>query len=56
MLNLNVGGLERMVLSLARTQRSHGHEVTILCIEAAGDLESVAQELGLRVIDRKSVV
>lgn len=48
-LSLDVGGLERIVLNLARTAIRAGHRVGILCIEKPGTLAAEAEALGASV-------
>lgn len=47
--SLDVGGLERVVLSLARWQSAQGHQVRIVCLFHAGALAAEAQAQGLPV-------
>jgi glycosyltransferase involved in cell wall biosynthesis len=46
-LSLDVGGLERIVIALARAQVQAGHDVTIVCVEKPGRL---AAEAGVPVL------
>ena len=47
--SLDVGGLERVVLSLARWQLAQGHQVAIVCLFHEGALAAEARAAGLRV-------
>jgi glycosyltransferase involved in cell wall biosynthesis len=49
-LTLEVGGLERVVLSLVREARSSGQRVSILCLERPGVLGEHARAEGVEVI------
>jgi glycosyltransferase involved in cell wall biosynthesis len=49
-LSLDVGGLERIVLSLIRPARKRGHRVSIVCIERPGRLASEAEAEGATVV------
>src|SRR6478672_3196691 len=49
-LSLELGGLERLVLDLAKIGRRRGNRVSIVCIERRGRLAEVAEELGAEVI------
>lgn len=48
-LSLDVGGLEQVVLHLARFAPGLDQRVSILCIERFGDLRTAAEEMGARV-------
>ena len=47
--NLNLGGMERLAVDLARQQRAEGHESAIYCTGDAGTLAPEAQEAGVAV-------
>jgi glycosyltransferase involved in cell wall biosynthesis len=47
--NLDTGGLERMVLDLARCQVSEGHQSIIYCLNRPGRMATEAEELGITV-------
>ncbi len=47
--SLDVGGLERVVLSLARWQLAQGHQVAIVCLFHEGALAAEARAEGLRI-------
>ena len=47
--NLAIGGLERLVVSLAAWQRQRGHMVHIICLFDAGGLAEQAREAGIAV-------
>lgn len=48
-LSLDVGGLERIVLSLAGKAIRNGHRVSIICIEKPGTLAAEAEALGASI-------
>ena len=48
-ISLDVGGLERIVVDLARTSLSRGNEVSILCLERPGTLATELVAMGVRV-------
>ena len=48
-LSLDVGGLERVVLDLAREGRALGQGVSIACVERPGALADEAREMGVAV-------
>jgi glycosyltransferase involved in cell wall biosynthesis len=48
-LSLDVGGLERVVLNLARESESLGQNVSVLCLERFGVLGEQAKAAGLRI-------
>jgi glycosyltransferase involved in cell wall biosynthesis/peptidoglycan/xylan/chitin deacetylase (PgdA/CDA1 family) len=54
-LSLACGGLERMVVDLARYHRDHGLETTIICLDGRGDLADEAERAGVpvRVVKRE---
>ena len=47
--NLDMGGLERMVLDLAQCQRAEGHETAIYCLTHPGRLAADAERSGIKV-------
>jgi glycosyltransferase involved in cell wall biosynthesis len=47
--NLDMGGLERMVLDLAQCSRADGHETVIYCLTHPGRLAAEAERLGIKV-------
>lgn len=49
-LSLDVGGLERIVLALARTAREQGHRVSVVCVERRGKLYAEAEAAGATVV------
>jgi glycosyltransferase involved in cell wall biosynthesis len=49
-LALDVGGLERVVLSLIRAGRQQGHRVSVVCVERPGALAAEAEAAGARVV------
>ncbi len=49
-LSLDVGGLERIVLSLVRAGRLRGHRVTVVCVERSGTLATEAETAGATVV------
>ena len=49
-LSLDVGGLERVVLSLVRAARQRQHRVSIVCVERPGRLAPEAEAEGARVL------
>src|SRR4051794_10545336 len=48
-LSLDVGGLERVVLSLVRQSVKNGERVSIVCLERPGKMAPDAQALGASV-------
>ncbi|MEL1263982.1 glycosyltransferase [Pseudoxanthomonas putridarboris] len=48
-LSLDLGGLERLALALARRGREHGHRVSMICIDRPGRLADDARALGAEV-------
>ncbi len=49
-LALEVGGLERLVVSLARAARRAGHRVSVVCVERPGALAPQAEAAGATVV------
>lgn len=49
-LSLDVGGMERIVVDLARTALSQGHRVSVICIERPGRLRAEAEAAGATVV------
>lgn len=49
-LSLDVGGLERIVLSLIRAGRQQGHRVSVVCVEHPGQLAAEAEAAGATVV------
>jgi glycosyltransferase involved in cell wall biosynthesis len=47
--SLEIGGLERLVVDLAREQRQSGHEVSICCLRRRGPLAEDAEAAGIPV-------
>jgi glycosyltransferase involved in cell wall biosynthesis len=47
--NLDMGGLERMVLDLAQCQVAEGHETAIYCLTHPGRLAAEAESSGIKV-------
>ena len=47
--NLDMGGLERMVLDLAQCQLAEGHETAIYCLTHPGRLAADAERAGIKV-------
>lgn len=54
-LNLDVGGLERIVISLAEQTRANGHTVMIICVDRPGTLADQANHSGIEVHDHEHV-
>ncbi|HNS95858.1 MAG TPA: glycosyltransferase [Polyangiaceae bacterium] len=48
-LSLDVGGLERIVLDLARIGVQRGDRVTVICLEKQGELAPIAQRFGAEI-------
>ena len=48
--NLNRGGLERMVLDLAKLQQKHGHQCQVVCLYESGALAHELDAAGIPVI------
>ncbi|HYH69065.1 MAG TPA: glycosyltransferase [Urbifossiella sp.] len=49
-LTLDVGGLERLVLGLVRQSVRTGHRVSVVCVEAPGQLAAEAEAAGAKVV------
>jgi glycosyltransferase involved in cell wall biosynthesis len=49
-LSLEIGGLERLVVDLAREGRRQGQRVTVACVEARGRLAPELEALGIPVL------
>jgi glycosyltransferase involved in cell wall biosynthesis len=49
-LSLDVGGLERLVVSLIGAAARRGHHVSVVCIERPGKLAAEAEAAGARVV------
>ncbi|AMV27732.1 Putative glycosyltransferase EpsF [Gemmata sp. SH-PL17] len=49
-LSLDVGGLERIVISLIRSARQRGHRVSVVCVERPGTLAVEAEKEGATVL------
>jgi glycosyltransferase involved in cell wall biosynthesis/peptidoglycan/xylan/chitin deacetylase (PgdA/CDA1 family) len=49
-LSLACGGLERVVVDLARYHRAHGLETAIICLDGRGDLADEAERAGVPVL------
>ena len=49
-LSLDCGGLERVVVDLARHGSMHGQQVSVLCLERPGLLAPQVERLGVRVV------
>lgn len=47
--SLDIGGLEHVVVALARAQRQRGHEVRVICLWRRGALAERAEAAGVRV-------
>jgi glycosyltransferase involved in cell wall biosynthesis len=50
-LSLDVGGLERIVVELARVSQRRGHRVSVICIERPGQLAPDIVANGARIFD-----
>ncbi|WP_158883348.1 glycosyltransferase [Rhodanobacter sp. L36] len=48
--NLNRGGLERMVIELAKVQHARGHRVRVICLYEPGTLAQELETLGIAVL------
>ncbi len=48
--NLDMGGLERLVVDLAQCQLAEGHQATIYCLTHPGRLAAEAAGMGIRVL------
>lgn len=48
-LSLDAGGLERVVVDLARAGRESGHEVAVACLDRPGTLAPQAEAAGVRI-------
>ena len=48
--SLALGGLERVVVSLAQTQLVHGHRVLVVCLFHEGVLATQLRERGAEVL------
>ena len=49
-LSLDCGGIERIILDLARSGPGLGHEVSVICLERPGDLAPAVERAGARVV------
>jgi len=49
--NLEVGGLERVAVDLALSQRARGHEVMVYCLFGAGPLRVPVEAAGISVVE-----
>ncbi len=49
-LSLDVGGLERIVISLIQAARQRGHRVSVVCVERPGKLAAEAETAGATVL------
>lgn len=48
--SLDVGGLEHMVVAMAKAQKRQGHDVRIVCLWHTGDLAGQATQAGIPVL------
>src|SRR4051794_3121657 len=48
--NLDVGGMERLAIAMARQQKSEGHQPIIYCTTHAGAMAAQAEAMGVPVI------
>jgi glycosyltransferase involved in cell wall biosynthesis len=48
---LQVGGLERLAVNLALTQRANGHELAVYCLFGAGPLRAELDSAGIPVVE-----
>ena len=49
-LSLDVGGLERIVVSLAKYVAERGEPVTVVCVERPGALANELESVGVKVV------
>ena len=49
-LTLDVGGLERLVVTLAGSAKARGHRVSVVCIERRGGLSTQAENAGATIV------
>lgn len=50
-LTLDIGGLERLVVDLAREQKQRGHDVRIYCLFHSGPAAAPAAEAGIPIVE-----
>ncbi len=50
---LNRGGTERQVVALGSALAGQGHQVTVICLDSAGDQAAVARATGIRVVEAR---
>lgn len=48
--SLDIGGLERLTIDMARTQREQGHEAIVYCLSHGGSMAQQAIEAGIPVV------
>ena len=48
---LEVGGMERLAVDLAVTQRANGHQVSMYCLLGAGPLSAELEKAGIPVVE-----
>lgn len=49
--SLNRGGTERQILLLGSALVARGHQVTVICLNSAGDQSTAARAAGIRVVE-----
>ena len=49
--SLNRGGTERQILMLGSALVARGHQVTVICLDSAGDQGTAARAAGIRVVE-----
>jgi glycosyltransferase involved in cell wall biosynthesis/O-antigen/teichoic acid export membrane protein len=50
---LNRGGTERQVVALGSALAGQGHQVTVICLDSAGDQAAIARATGIRVVEAR---
>ncbi len=49
--SLELGGMERLVIDLARQQKAAGHESSIYCMRHSGTLAALSESAGIPVVE-----
>ncbi|MGD8525765.1 MAG: glycosyltransferase [Thioalkalispiraceae bacterium] len=48
--NLNIGGLERLVVNLVKQHKSEGHDLMVVCLFSKGDLANELETMDVNVV------
>lgn len=48
--NLEIGGTERLVVDLATSLKSRGHEMSVICLRKGGPLQTILENSGIRLL------